>query len=266
MRPMKTIKGTSWRITAVLLIVPLILLLTACTSGKSTKLESGDITAENLPIVCEVLKACGLFNVDVFENWVQGYLNGGIENGDVSGFSDADCRMTVMLLAGDSITSDSVEENYAGTYLMFDVEAIDNQEGFSVLKDKERLFTTLFGEMPIPDGNFHDAFPNNLKKYGIQFGGKDFSVISILFKAYEEENAFVGHTGLLIDCGKIASVDAEHLFVEKIAFNDVYKVTKVKDEKELLKVLSERADYMVEEGDPYPLAYKNDELIGEIKG
>ena len=250
---------------AVLLISMLTILTAACASDQSAKLESGDITAENLPAVCEVLEESGLSHVDVFEDWVQRYLNGDAEQGDASGFMDADCRMTVMLLAGDTISSDSIEETYDGTYLMFDVEAIENQEPYSVLKEKKQLFTTLFGEMPIVAGGFQNAFPDNLKKHGIRFDGEGFSVISILFKAYEEENAFVGHTGLLIDCRKTASVDTDYLFVEKIAFSDVYKVTKIQYENQLLEVLSDRPDYTFEEGDPNPLVYRNDKLIGEIK-
>jgi hypothetical protein len=91
------------------------------------------------------------------------------------------------------------------------------------------------------------------------------SVISILFKAYEEEAAFVGHTGILIDCRDIKSVDSDYLFVEKIAFGDPFKIILVKDESELVKMLSERSDYTTEEGDPAPVVYKNGEIIGELK-
>ena len=253
--------------TLALILTTCVLALTACSSKPTEieKIDSGDITAENLTSVCEILKAKNLSNIDTFETWVKAYLNGDAENSDSSGFADADCRMTVMLLAGDSITADSVEESYDGTYLMFDVEAIENQDAYSVLKDKKQLFTTLFGEMPITDGNFQNAFPDNIKNHGIKFSGKDFSVVSILFKAYEEENAFVGHTGLLLDCKNIDAVDTDYLFVEKIAFNDVYKVTKIKDENHLIEELSKRPDYMVEEGDPSPLVYRDDKLIGKLK-
>lgn len=251
--------------TTLLITVLAVTAFAGCSSNQQSKLESGDITKDNLRVVCEVLKDRGLSNVDTFEQWVEGYLNGDAESGDSSGFTDADCRMTVMLLAGDSISSNSVEEAYDGTYLMFDVEAIENQGAFSVLKDKEQLFTTLFGEMPIPASGFKDAFPTNLDTYGIRFGGERFSVISILFKAYEEDFAFVGHTGVLIDCKGNENVDTDYLFVEKIAFNDAYKVTKVNDETELLKILSDRPDYTMEEGDPKPLVYRNEKLIGELQ-
>ena len=112
--------------------------------------------------------------------------------------------------------------------------------------------------MPITDGKFENAFPDNLKKYGIRFTGEGYSVISVIFKAYEEEEAFVGHTGILIPNGR------EYLFIEKIAFSDPFRVTEVKDEKDLISFLSERSDYRVEEGEPSPLVYKDDALIGSL--
>ena len=84
-------------------------------------------------------------------------------------------------------------------------------------------------------------------------------------KAYEEEAAFVGHTGILIDCRNIESVDSNYLFVEKIAFGDPFKITLFKDENDLIEMLSERPDYTSEEGDPAPVVYKNGERIGELK-
>ena len=77
-------------------------------------------------------------------------------------------------------------------------------------------------------------------------------------EAYEEEEAFVGHTGILIP------YKSEYLFIEKIAFSDPYKITVVKDKKKLLSVLSERPDYTVEEGEPAPLVYRDSELIGSL--
>ena len=41
-------------------------------------------------------------------------------------------------------------------------------------------------------------------------------------------------------------------------------MTAVKDEKELLDILSDRPDYTVEEGEPAPLVYRDSELIGSL--
>ena len=241
-----------------LFMVLMITALVACDSEKGKLLESGDITKENISQVCEILNEAGLSNVDVFEKWVKESASGASEKtSEVSGFNDADCRMTVMLLAGDQIKFDSVEEDYGGTYLMFDVDAIDNNDEYSVLKDKKQLFTTMFGEMAISKNGFAETLPENWSKHGINVESDKCSVISILFKAYEEEAAFVGHTGILIDCRNIESVDSNYLFVEKIAFGDPFKITLFK--------LSERPDYTSEEGDPAPVVYKNGEIIGELK-
>ena len=249
-----------------LFMVLMITALVACNSEKGKLLESGDITKENISQVCEILNEAGLSNVDVFEKWVKDSASGASEKAsEVSGFNDADCRMTVMLLAGELIKYDSVEEDYNGTYLMFDMDAIENNDVYSVLKDKKQLFTTMFGEMAISKNGFAETLHENWSKHGINVESDKCSVISILFKAYEEEAAFVGHTGILIDCRNIESVDSNYLFVEKIAFGDPFKITLFNDENDLIEMLSERPDYTSEEGDPAPVVYKNGERIGELK-
>ena len=240
--------------------------LASCSSGKGKPLESGNITKENVSQVCEILNEAGLSNVDVFEKWVKDSASAALENeSETSSFNDADCRMTVMLLAGELIKYDSVEQDYNGTYLMFDMDAIENKDEYSILKEKKQLFTTMFGEMAISKNGFAETLHENWSKHGIKIESNKCSVISILFKAYEEEAAFVGHTGILIDCRDIESVDSNFLFVEKIAFGDPFKITLVQDENELVKMLSERPDYTSEEGDPVPVVYKNGERIGELE-
>lgn len=255
------------RLLLISLIMALaILALAACGSEKTKPLTSGDITEENITQVCDILRSAGLSNVDVFEKWVRSPASGDSGNdAQAFGFSDANCRMTVMLLAGDLIKYDSVEENYTGDYLMFDLDAIENNDTYSILRDKEKLFTTIFGEMSIPESGFDNALPDKWTKHGIQFQNDKCSIISIVFKSYGTEEAFVGHTGILIDSRDSASADTDYLFVEKIAFGDPFKITLVKNENELIDILSERADYTVEEGEPAPVVYKNDEQIGELK-
>ena len=249
-----------------LLMALMLIALTACGSEKEKPLESGDITKENVSQVCEILNEAGLSNVDVFEKWVRDSATGvSGDNSEESGFTDADCRMTVMLLAGDLIKYDSVEEDYDGTYLMFDVDAIENNDEYSMLKNKKQLFTTMFGEMTISDNGFAETLSENWSKHGIKVESDKCCVISILFNAYNEDNAFVGHTGILIDCRDMESVDSNYLFVEKIAFGDPFKITLVKDENDLIEMLSDRPDYRSEEGNPMPVVYKNGEIIGELK-
>lgn len=106
--------------------------------------------------------------------------------------------MTVMLLAGDSIKYDSVEENYSGDYLMFDTNLIENEARYDILKEKEELFTTMFGEMPYSESGFEKGIAERWNKHGIVMDNDRASVISIQFKTYGKDEAFVGHTGILI--------------------------------------------------------------------
>lgn len=253
-------------LTGIILTI-FVLTLSACNSDNAKTPTTEDITEENLAEVCDVLRSGGLSNVDVFETWVNDYLKDSKSSSesDKSGFTDADCRMTVMLLAGNQIHADSVQKKYTGTYLMFDMDAIENNEKYSILQEKKDLYTTLFGEMPISKSGFENAYPENLKKYGIKFDNKTCSVISVIFKAYDQEEAFIGHTGILVDCSDMPKVGANCMFVEKIAFSEPFKVTKLNDVDELIDVLSQRPDYSVEEDEPAPLVYQNDEIIGELK-
>ena len=223
-----------------------------------------DITADNVTKIAGILEIAGLSNADVFEEWVIDTSNNN-ENTGGSGFSDADCRMTVMLLAGDSISYDSVNDKYDGDYLMFDIDAIENKDEYSMLRDKEKLFTTLFGEIPYAEETFADALPDNWKKHGIVFNNDKCSIISIVFKTYDKDEAYVGHTGILIDCQDIADADAKYVFIEKMAFGDPFKETMFNEKSDLIDMLSERSDYTVEEGEPAPAVYENDKQIGELK-
>lgn len=63
-----------------LLMILMLTALSACSSGKETPLESGDITKENVSQVCEILNQAGLSNVDVFAKWVKDSASGALEN------------------------------------------------------------------------------------------------------------------------------------------------------------------------------------------
>ena len=233
--------------------------------GRKAGFTTEDITDNNIPEVSSIMENAGLSNIDVFKKWVGESTAGNSEESGANGFTDADCRMTVMLLAGESIGYESVNDNYDGTYLMFDTDAIENNEAYSILLDKEKLFTTMFGEVQYSQDGFADALPENWKKHGIVFNNDRCSIISIVFKTLEKEEIFVGHTGILIDTMDVEETDAKYLFIEKLAFGDPFKVTKLNDKVDLISLFSERADYTVEKDEPAPIVYENEKIIGELK-
>ena len=101
--------------------------------GRKAGFTTEDITDNNISEVSSIMENAGLSNADVFKKWVGESTAGNSEESGANGFTDADCRMTVMLLAGESIGYESVDDNYDGTYLMFDTDAIENNEAFGML-------------------------------------------------------------------------------------------------------------------------------------
>ena len=272
---------------AVLLVFAMI--LSACKGTKpaeNTKIPAatymgGDNT---LAEVKKELDAAGVSHVDTFEEWVSDFANTAGKkakledtwsepdklNADISkcmdgwednhDFSDADCRMTAFLLLDGLLKADSTEENYQGTYLMFDTEAIDSVERYALLRENKDMFTTLFGEKSIvdethPETTFSDAWNH----YGYRIDSDQISLISVVIQDPYENVVFVGHTGILIKC------DGYDLFVEKIAFEQPYQVTKVNSMDELLTMLSARPEYFGEEGEAGPFVYNNGEYVGTLK-
>ena len=224
--------------------------------GRKAGFTTEDITDNNISEVSSIMENAGLSNADVFKKWV---------GESTAGRSEESGAKTVMLLAGESIGYESVDDNYDGTYLMFDTDAIENNEAYRVLLDKEKLFTTMFGEVPYSKDGFADALPENWRKHGIVFNNDKCSIISIVFKSLEKEEAFVGHTGILIDTRDIEGAEANYLFIEKLAFREPFKVTKLNDKEELIPLFSQRADYTVEKDEPAPMVYENDKILGELK-
>ena len=95
------------------------------------------------------------------------------------------------------------------------------------------------------------------KKRGITFKkNKNASLISVFFHDnLDGNNLFVGHTGILFKDGK------NLWFLEKIAFQEPYQLTKFHNRKELNKYLMEKYD--VEENQPTaaPFIMENDNLM-----
>jgi len=174
-------------------------------------------------------------------------------------FSDADCRMTAMLLLSDVVTSKADLPTYTGTYLMFDLDAIQNVERYAPLKEHEALFTTLFGEMPVQGDNVEDALPAWWKQHGISITNKNVSLISVGIYDPNDNVVFIGHTGVLVQ------YDDYVLFVEKLAFEQPYRVTKAADANEIITMLAARPEYQPGESvGERTIIYINDEPVVTI--
>ncbi|MBD8918929.1 MAG: DUF4300 family protein [Lachnospiraceae bacterium] len=234
--------------------------------------------------VCKDLDSAGASHVDTFQDWVADFADSAGKNAQLQDawsdpeelkadvgrcmdgweqnhdYSDADCRMTAFLLLDGILCAESTEENYEGTYLMFDTEAIDNVDRYSILKEKRDMFTTLYGEKSVTDDKHPEAaFSDSWKKYGFTVDSDRISLLSIVIHDPYSDVVFVGHTGILI------KYSDSYLFVEKIAFEQPYQATKVHTMDELLSILSLRPEYFGEEGEAGPFVYNNGEYVGTLK-
>lgn len=286
---MRRNNNSNRKVKSIVVLLVFAIALSACKGVKPA--ENAKIPAatymggdNTLAEVRKELNAAGVSHVDTFEEWVSDFANTAGKkakledtwsepeklNADISkcmdgwedhhDFSDANCRMTAFLLLDGLLKADSTEENYQGTYLMFDTEAIDGVERYALLRDNKDMFTTLFGEKTIVDeAHPETTFSDSWKQYGYQIDNDKISLVSVVIQDPYENVVFVGHTGVLIKC------DDYYLFVEKIAFEQPYQVTKVNSMDELLTMLSARPEYFGEEGETGPFVYNNGEYVGTLK-
>lgn len=270
-----------------ILLATIVLCMTGCsakTPERTAELPQAAYLIDDVIIdeVCTTLENSGLKNTDIYKEWAKDFSDTSAKKtelpknwlklGDLKGdlyacadywekshnYSDANCRMTAMLLMGDLLKVDKPEKEYKGTYLMMDVDAIDNADRYSILKGRKYDFTTLFGEMPIPQSGLAESLPQNWEKHGISFNCENVSLISVVIEDTMDHIAFVGHTGLLIDKGEYK------LFVEKLAFEQPYQVTRFNNTDELVAMLSSRPEYAAEEGKEPSVIFLNDKAIGKV--
>ena len=234
--------------------------------------------------VCNALRDAGLSNVAVLYDWILDFagsagkdagltdewMQPGASTPDLAAcadgwekhhnFSDADCRMTAMLLLDGIITAEKTDAEYTGTYLMFDVDAIENTDRYEVIRKNLGLFTTLFGDRtPGENEDPSEVFGNMWKKYGFSISNENVSLVSLVFYDPDFNQTFTGHTGVLIK-----EAEDMYLYVEKLAFEQPYQAIRVSDTDQLLKLLADRDEYHGGEGEAGPYVYLNGDYLGEL--
>ena len=276
---------TAIKLSAVIMVTSM--MLSACEETvQKQKIPVATYMGGNNTIteICEELSRAGASHVDTFQEWAADFadsagksaeledvwsdpekmkadigkcMDGWEQNHD---YSDADCRMTAFLLLDGILHAESTEDNYEGTYLMFDTEAIDNADRYEIIKENKDMFTTLYGEKSVTDDKHPETtFSDSWKQYGFQIDSDRISLFSIVIYDQYSDVIFVGHTGILI------KYNDYYLFVEKIAFEQPYQATKVHTMDELLNILSLRPEYFGEEGEAGPYVYNNGEYIGTLQ-
>ena len=216
--------GAAVRLSAVIVISSM--MLGACAKTvQNQEIPAATYMGGNDTIigVCKDLDSAGASHVDTFQEWVADFADSAGKNAQLQDawsdpkelkadvgscmdgweqnhdYSDADCRMTAFLLLDGILRAESTEENYEGTYLMFDTEAIDNVDRYSILKEKRDMFTTLYGEKSVTDDKHPEAaFSDSWKQYGFTVDSDRISLLSIVIHdPYSLNDApfLVGHSG-----------------------------------------------------------------------
>ncbi|MGL5640712.1 MAG: DUF4300 family protein [Paraclostridium sp.] len=186
----------------------------------------------------------------------EGYL-GEIWDYNELNYMDFNCRLTSFTLFKDFLKS---EEKFKGddSNLMFDVDAIENNPISEFTKDDTDKFVNLYASIPVENSkdvkNHSEAIINEWKKRKISFvDNSTVSMINVFLHAPEDNNVFVGHTGILLKDKK------ELLFVEKYGPSLPYQVSKFKDKEELKKYLMDRLDVnTADNGASKPIIMEND--------
>lgn len=280
----------------VLNVIIMICLISGCSlTGKIPKAdlskskalvtEMGD--SATLNEVREELENAGLSNTDEFYSWVKDFAHVVEKKGNLTkewvspldiqsdiyacmdswedkyNYSDADCRITAFLLLDGILKANKTEQEYSGSYLAFDVDALETVEKYKNIKKNMDSFTTLFGEhAPQDKEKPKDIFPRIWNEYGFEIKKENISIISVVIKDPDTNEVFVGHTGVLVERNAVNEKDAyKYLFVEKMAYEQPYRATKFNDMNELLELFTARTDYFEDATMQGTFVYLNDQLI-----
>ena len=202
---------------------------------------------------------CGLKNWDKTNTFVYNAANCSNRYEKNHNKSDGDCRITAYALLQNLIRIDSTEKEY-GTYLMFDIDVLENNENYKTINNNQLSFINLFNEMDtsnIKKEDYKNVFPNKLKSHNFKIESDKVSLISIIFHDSDFNTLYVGHAGVLIN------LDDKYLFIEKIAFEQPYQISVIKNKEELISLFKNRTSYFGDESAKGPFIYENDRLLYE---
>ena len=148
-------------------------------------------------------------------------------------FYDMNCRETLYKIFCPYI--DVKEEDFSGTYLMFDQEDLEKNPA---LKDiPKRKYSGLFNEVDSREWKEEDYEKNlqeALEKKAFKNANPKGHLISVYLEGAEKEALFVGHCGLLMKEGD------KYYFFEKLAVNEPFNLLSFKKKEDLFKVLRGR--------------------------
>lgn len=186
------------------------------------------------------------------DQWAAGH-------GDFPGYN---CRLTVMGLFGGQLQADPMDgDPDPALYLDHETLAMDP----AALPDGDKtIFDAMFSSAPAAATRDVRAQAGALQKTwadrGVRFAQNprmsDISVV--FFNQYAEDDAelFIGHTGVLL-----TAADGRLFFLEKLAFQEPYRLVEIPDREALSDYLTETYDVEWGQAGSVPFLMENDQLM-----
>lgn len=171
--------------------------------------------------------------------------------------SDGNCRLTAYTLIQNRLKINNKIKNY-GSYLMFDVDVLENNKNYEVINDSFEDFITLYNEIDVSnvdEKEITNAFSKKWEEYGISINKGNVSLISVVIYDKDNKTLFTGHTGILI------KLKNRYIFVEKIAFEQPYQINIFNDINDLIDIFSKRPSYFESESKKGTYVFENEKLI-----
>ena len=180
--------------------------------------------------------------------------------GDFPGYN---CRITAYELMGDRITAGEDQPDTNGEdWLFMDLETL-KRDPDALCGKSTADFCALFAPVEAADSTDSSVQAETLRKgwaaRGVTFSDGGCSMISVVFhdRFSETENTlFIGHVGVLLPAG-----DDGLYFVEKVAFQEPYRLVKIQNRTELSDYLREKYDTAWGQDTTRSFIMENDELM-----
>lgn len=181
-------------------------------------------------------------------------------NGSFPGYN---CRITAFGLFSKFITAGVDQPETQGEDSLFtDLETI-NIDPDALCGDSTAKFCALYAPVNAADSTEVEAQVKALQEgwaaRGIAFADSKASMISVVFhdKFSDEDNTlFIGHVGVLLP-----AEDGTLYFIEKVAFQEPYRLVKLQNRTELSDYLMEKYDTSWGQDTTRPFIIENDTLM-----
>lgn len=182
------------------------------------------------------------------------------QNGSFPGYN---CRITAFGLLGSSVTvAPDAPATQGEDFLFLDLETLKQDEAV-LCGESQAKFCALFAPVAAADSTKTEdqvrAMQEGWAQRGIGFSEGQGSLITVIFHDRFSEDAgtlSVGHTGVLFP-GK----DGGLLFIEKVAFQEPYRLLKFRDRQALSDYLMEKYDTAWGQDTTRPFVMENGALM-----